>query len=177
MACDSKRQKQWTYNARYFPSKLTESVEICFSKSLLYPILFQLLMSKTTVTTLWPIQAIRIWLKWLVVHILTSYWELWNILPFTSVQNRKGLFPSLEKQQHSIFSSCKGGNKYKQESQINDSVSTTKIEKCSNLSYDTEDLLKLTSGAPSSIFHILAEPSVDVETKNSESKLQEGGTI
>lgn len=27
------------------------------------------------------------------------------------------------------------------------------------------------SGTPSAIFHILAEPSVDVETKNSESKL------
>ena len=37
----------------------------------------------------------------------------------------------------------------------------------------TADLVKFTSGTPSSIFHILAEPSVDVETKNSESKLQE----
>lgn len=34
----------------------------------------------------------------------------------------------------------------------------------------------MTSGVPSSIFHILADPSVDVETKNSESKLQEKGT-
>jgi hypothetical protein len=28
-------------------------------------------------------------------------------LPFTSVQNKKGLVPSLEKRQYSIFSSCK----------------------------------------------------------------------
>lgn len=41
----------------------------------------------------------------------------------------------------------------------------------SKLSYYTEDLVKLISGALSLIFHILAEPSVDVETKNSESKL------
>ena len=42
------------HNARYFPSKLTESVEIGFPRSLLYPILFQSLMFQTTVTTLEP---------------------------------------------------------------------------------------------------------------------------
>jgi hypothetical protein len=103
-----------TYKARYFPSMLTESVEIGFPRSLLYPIRLQSLMFQTTVTTL---------------------------LPFATVQNRNGFMPSLEKRQHSIFSSA--------------------------------DRVKLTNGTPSSIFHILAEPSVDVETKNSESKLQE----
>lgn len=37
----------------------------------------------------------------------------------------------------------------------------------------TEDRVKLTNGTPSFIFQILAVPSVDDETKNSESKLQE----
>ena len=44
------------------------------------------------------------------------------------------------------------------------------------LSYCTEDLVKLISGAPSSMFHILAEPSMDDETKNFESKLHENRT-
>ena len=43
-----------THNARYFPSKLTENVEIGFPRSLLYPILFQSLTFQTTVTTLEP---------------------------------------------------------------------------------------------------------------------------
>lgn len=33
--------------------------------------------------------------------------------------------------------------------------------------------VKETSGTPSFIFHILAEPSVNVDTKNSESKLMD----
>jgi hypothetical protein len=44
------------------------------------------------------------------------------------------------------------------------------------ISYCTEALVKLVSGDPSSMFHILAEPSVDDETKNFESKLHEKGT-
>jgi len=100
----------FTYSAIYFPSKLTDSVEMGFAENRLYPILFQLLMSTAIVKML---------------------------CPFTSVQNRKGLVPSLEKRQHSIFSS--------------------------------RDFVKLISGDPSLIFHILAEPSMDVETKNSES--------
>lgn len=46
----------------------------------------------------------------------------------------------------------------------------------SKLSYCTEDLVKLISGAPSSMFHILAEPSMHDETKNFESKLHEKET-
>jgi hypothetical protein len=44
-----------THNARYFPSKLTESVDIGFPRSLLCPILFQSLMSHTTVVTWLPV--------------------------------------------------------------------------------------------------------------------------
>jgi len=51
---DSSRSILSTHNARYFPSKLTESVEIGFPRSLLYPILFQSLTFQTTVTTLEP---------------------------------------------------------------------------------------------------------------------------
>jgi hypothetical protein len=51
---DTSRSIFSTHNARYFPSKLTESVEIGFPKSLLYPILFQSLMFQTAVTTLEP---------------------------------------------------------------------------------------------------------------------------
>ena len=32
--------------------------------------------------------------------------------------------------------------------------------------------VNVVKGKPSSVFHILAEPSVDVETKNSESRLE-----
>jgi hypothetical protein len=49
----------YTHNARYFPSKLTESVDIGFPRSLLYPILFQSLMSHTTVTTWLPVPIIN----------------------------------------------------------------------------------------------------------------------
>jgi hypothetical protein len=52
-----------TYSARYFPSKLTESVEIGFRRSLLYPILFQFVMSKTIVKISSPISSIKIQLK------------------------------------------------------------------------------------------------------------------
>ena len=51
---DTSRSILSTHNARYFPSKLTESVEIGFPRSLLYPILFQSLMFHTAVTTLEP---------------------------------------------------------------------------------------------------------------------------
>lgn len=82
--------------------------------------------------------------------------------------------PSLEKRQHSIFSSCIENQNTKW---LRLSVSQQENMTCTNLSHHTADRVKLTNGTPSSIFHILAEPSVDVETKNSESKLQEGGTI
>lgn len=32
--------------------------------------------------------------------------------------------------------------------------------------------VKVVTGTPSSVFHMVAEPSVDVEAKNSESKLE-----
>ena len=49
------------------------------------------------------------------------------------------------------------------------------MRKYRKLLYYTRDFVKLISGDPSLIFHILAEPSMDVETKNSESKLHEKG--
>ena len=49
------------------------------------------------------------------------------------------------------------------------------MRKYRKLSYYTRDFVKLISGDPSLIFHILAEPSMDVKTKNSESKLHEKG--
>jgi hypothetical protein len=94
-----------TYSARYFPSKLTESVETGFRRSLLYPILFQLVMSKTIVKMSLPISSIKIELD----LFYDAFLKLLNRLPLTSVQNRKGFFPFLEKQQHSMFSSCKAG--------------------------------------------------------------------
>lgn len=59
---------------------------------------------------------------------------------------------------------------------MNNSVATIMTGYYGELSYCTEDLVKLISGAPSSMFHILAEPSMDDETKNFESKLHEKGT-
>lgn len=64
-----------THNARYFPSKLTESVEIGFPRSLLYPILFQSLMFQTTVTTLEPAPVMN---KDLVKTSLLSIPRMYN---------------------------------------------------------------------------------------------------
>ena len=49
------------------------------------------------------------------------------------------------------------------------------MRKYRKLLYYTRDFVKLISGDPLSIFHILADPSLDVDTNNSESKLHKKG--
>lgn len=44
-----------SYKAKYFPSRLMDITEAGFLSNLLYPILFQLLMSQTAVTALSPV--------------------------------------------------------------------------------------------------------------------------
>lgn len=156
-----------TYKAKYFPSRLMDITEAGFLSNLLYPILFQLLMSQTAVTAFSPVS------KNGTRHSIGSfeldtYLVLRKIIPFWTVQNKNGLVPSLENRQSSIFSSWT--------IQINMLLITRKCNKhtvAGTNIYHTALLVRVVTGTPSSDFQTLADPSFEVEAKNSESRLEQ----
>lgn len=105
-------------------------------------------------------------------------WELDNylvpkaLIPFWTVQNKNGLVPSLENRQSSIFSSWIN--------EINMITNYEKIQlntKAGKNIYHTALRVKVVIGTPSSVFQTLADPSLEVEAKNSESRLEQGKKI
>lgn len=102
--------------------------------------------------------------------VVASLWTKDTNIPLWTEQNKNGFVPSLENRQRSIFSSCNMSQK--SEARLRRYL----IHRTYGWRKHTEFLVKVVTGVPSLVFHIVAEPSAEVVAKNSESKLRKSNT-